>query len=337
MLDRLAGLPLLEIAATGRLAELQVQTAAWLERHQSQLNEADLLRFRRIQARSLAAAGRQQEAGSIFKQLVEAYPDDGQMQEEYAEWLLTEGSRSSVEAAQAKWREIERRSPPGSDRWFRAKYALASAQHRLGNSEQAVKIITVTQVLHPELGGPVMKARFLKLLEQCQPYAARRAPVVGVQGIDGGPLARKAATRERAHSARQTGWCRWAKRAWARTPVRRASSGRDSCGRTDDRWANAAPKELPSDNCAEKWRSVARPMPRVGPRPRDSVRRAKIVWLPCARRRVPSAFGRLPRQFAPRKTTIQSPAKRLLRQYVSCLKVPFDQFATRYQVHFGAP
>lgn len=152
-----------------RLAQLQVQTAAWLDRHQAELNEADQARLRRLQARSLSAAGEFEAAREVFEQLAEAHPDDGELQEEYAAWLLERGDRPSVEAALQRWREVERRSRAGSDRWFRAKYALASAHQILGNTNQAAKIITVTQVLHPELGGPVMKARFLKLLEQSRP------------------------------------------------------------------------------------------------------------------------------------------------------------------------
>lgn len=152
-----------------RLAQLQVQTAAWLDRHQAELSEADGARLRRLQARSLTAAGQFDAAREVFQQLAEAHPDDGELQEEYAAWLLERGDRPSVEAALQRWREVERRSRAGSDRWFRAKYALASAHQMLGNKDQAAKIITVTQVLHPELGGPVMKARFLKLLEQSRP------------------------------------------------------------------------------------------------------------------------------------------------------------------------
>jgi hypothetical protein len=67
-----------------------------------------------------------------------------------------------------KWRELEKKSPAGSPRWFRAKYAVASLHYRLGNPKQAAKIITLLNVLHPELGGPAMQRQFEDLLRHCQ-------------------------------------------------------------------------------------------------------------------------------------------------------------------------
>ena len=67
-----------------------------------------------------------------------------------------------------KWREIEKRSRPGTTLWFRAKYSQAVAHERLGNTAQAARIVKITQVLHPDLGGAELKNDFLKLLKRCE-------------------------------------------------------------------------------------------------------------------------------------------------------------------------
>ena len=59
------------------------------------------------------------------------------------------------------------RSKAGSERWFRAKLGLALSHERLGNPQRAAQIVRLTQVLHPELGGPALKAQFDALVRRC--------------------------------------------------------------------------------------------------------------------------------------------------------------------------
>jgi len=39
---------------------------------------------------------------------------------------------------------------------------------RLDQKPQAAKLLKLTQSLHPELGGPEMKAQFVELLRRCE-------------------------------------------------------------------------------------------------------------------------------------------------------------------------
>ena len=68
----------------------------------------------------------------------------------------------------AAWRDLEKKSTPRSPRWFLAKYNVAKLHFDRGHPDQAAKIIELVQLLHPEAGGPEMKARFDKLLELCR-------------------------------------------------------------------------------------------------------------------------------------------------------------------------
>jgi hypothetical protein len=72
-----------------------------------------------------------------------------------------------MEAALAKWRQIEKRSPPQSARWYEAKYAVAELHYELGNRQQAAKMIQFLKLLHPDLGGAEMAGKFEALLRRC--------------------------------------------------------------------------------------------------------------------------------------------------------------------------
>ncbi len=121
----------------------------------------------RLAARALRDAGRGAESLQSYARLAQDYPNDGTIQEEYAQLLSEAGDRATLETALAQWRQVEQRSPAASDRWFRAKYAIALLHYRLGNPQQAKKIITLLQVLHPELGGTQLKPQFLALMQKC--------------------------------------------------------------------------------------------------------------------------------------------------------------------------
>lgn len=153
------------------LADLQLSIA---EQFKKLLETPDKKVRRRLSlagAAALVEAERFVRARQRYAELAEEYPDDGEVQLRYAQLL----SRPEVaidilsrQAALAQWRVIERRSAKASPMWFDAKYHQAEAHHRLGNSEQALRVIKLTSALHPELGGEERKARFEKLRTKCE-------------------------------------------------------------------------------------------------------------------------------------------------------------------------
>lgn len=150
------------------LAELQLQTIALIEPRWNDLHTGQRRRVRRLHAQALADAGRTAEALAAFAELAGALPDDAAIQESYAALLSGQSDAESQRLALARWRTIEKRSPPDTGRWYRAKYEIARLHHRQGRNGQAAKIIELLQLLHPEMGGPAMKARFEELLERCR-------------------------------------------------------------------------------------------------------------------------------------------------------------------------
>ncbi|MBN2473060.1 MAG: hypothetical protein JXB62_00530 [Pirellulales bacterium] len=168
MLEGLAGL-----AATAQpqvrreLALLELRAAELLRPRRDQLKGPQRQSFEKNAAQALADAGRTDEALAAFRSLAEAYPRDGTIQEAFATLLLTRTDAASKETALQQWRELEKKSPPRSRRWFLAKYWVARLHCDMGNRQQAAKIIRLLQLLHPDCGGPEMKRKFDELLRKC--------------------------------------------------------------------------------------------------------------------------------------------------------------------------
>lgn len=172
LLRVLEGLNVKDASGDGSAREaarsLRLKTAELLAGRLGELEPTAVARANLLHALSLADAGRTGEATQRLARLAEEHPRNAEIQEQYATLLSAAGDESSRAAAMTKWRELERGSRPGTPRWYRTKYALAELHLRSGNPDRAAELITLTQTLHPDLGGPAMKARFLELLARCR-------------------------------------------------------------------------------------------------------------------------------------------------------------------------
>jgi tetratricopeptide (TPR) repeat protein len=102
----------------------------------------------------------------VLADLATRYPDDGAIQEAHARALANSEPPEAWRRALEQFRAIEKRSPEGSARWFRAKYGIASMHLRLGDAAKAAKMVRLLKVLHPELGGPELRPQFEELLRR---------------------------------------------------------------------------------------------------------------------------------------------------------------------------
>jgi tetratricopeptide (TPR) repeat protein len=143
-----------------KLAELSLRVAEGLRKQFATLVPAQRRALGLRTAKALENLGRTREATSMLKALAAEGGDDPAIQEAYADALIETRETASVKSALEAYRAIEQRSRPGSERWFRAKYGMALAHDSLGQHDRAVQIIRVTQLLHPEMGGSAMKAKF---------------------------------------------------------------------------------------------------------------------------------------------------------------------------------
>jgi hypothetical protein len=149
------------------LGDLQLELLAVLEIDREKLAAPLRQRMDRLRATALADAGRRGQALKIIEKLAEELPEDGQVHETWAE-LLTDGDAASRKQALVKWREVQRKSRPGSARWFRANYGLARCLFLSGNKAEARAIIRLVAKAKPDQGGAEMKARFDELLAECE-------------------------------------------------------------------------------------------------------------------------------------------------------------------------
>jgi hypothetical protein len=62
-----------------------------------------------------------------------------------------------------------RQLPTGSLAWLDARYGLALAYFKAGKSKEALHLIDATAILHPELGGGDLRAKFIRLRQRIDP------------------------------------------------------------------------------------------------------------------------------------------------------------------------
>ena len=115
------------------------------------------------EANALNLVGRTDDARRTFEHWATQFPRDVDARRALAEFLGAQPGSEEQRAAIAAWREVERTSPPTSADWFRAKLGTARAYAQLGARARALQIVRFTEALHPELGGPELRARFLEL------------------------------------------------------------------------------------------------------------------------------------------------------------------------------
>ncbi|MEX0939369.1 MAG: tetratricopeptide repeat protein [Pirellulales bacterium] len=169
MLDALLQLPAgPSQAAERQVGEVALAAVSRIEPRQDELTERDRRMFLRGRAAALAAAGDMDQAIRAYEQAIEHYPADGGLHESLLNLLASAEDSASLRRAVSLARQVEQKSEPRSARWFRARLMQADALCRLGEKPEAAKLIRLTQVLHPELGGPEMKPRFEALLARCQ-------------------------------------------------------------------------------------------------------------------------------------------------------------------------
>ena len=127
-------------------------------------------------AQALAATGRLADAREYLASLAADFPRNPTIQQQYAAALTDAQDPAQLHAALDRWRALEQANRPGSAAWFHAKYGLALTHSKLGNYERAARMIELTRVLHPELGGAQLKAQFETLLQRCREQHSGGAP-----------------------------------------------------------------------------------------------------------------------------------------------------------------
>lgn len=117
------------------------QVKAWQQRIQTPA-------LNRQQARRLAERGQREPALSLYRQLAADSPEDLAIQEELATLLAEGNEKVDWREALPLWQQIEKRSKPGGQRWWRGRRARLTLLEQLGEGEQAKKLRQLTEILY---------------------------------------------------------------------------------------------------------------------------------------------------------------------------------------------
>lgn len=112
------------------------------------------------------AIGKPEDAIAAYRDILEkdsssadAVYNLGLLYEERGEW------REALET----WRRFSDGVREGTPHWFESRYGTAYAFNKLGEKEKACQVLTMTLVLHPDLGSDALRARYLALKsETCE-------------------------------------------------------------------------------------------------------------------------------------------------------------------------
>lgn len=157
-----------------RLGELQLQTAQELDRRRGQLDADQQRRLDHCLAQANLATGRAQQAVAIYRKLLAAAPRDAALLRTTAQVLEDNRTPESRQEAKDLWRKAEAAAPPGSPDWLSARLHVARCTFALGQHDECRKLLAVTRLLYPDLGGDPLRSQFTDLQRQLDAAHARR-------------------------------------------------------------------------------------------------------------------------------------------------------------------
>ncbi len=164
LLDGLSAVATRSDAGTQQLvAELQLRASQKLVETAAKLTESQRLRLMRARAEALATTGQPTKALAVYQQLVEKSPRDAKLVRTAAELCESLDSKEGMQQAKAYWRRLEGLLKAGSLEWLDARRHVIHCCRRLGEQAEADKLLKVTKLLYPDLGGEELRVRFEEL------------------------------------------------------------------------------------------------------------------------------------------------------------------------------
>ncbi|MBC7821259.1 MAG: hypothetical protein IAG10_30600, partial [Planctomycetaceae bacterium] len=108
-------------------------------------------------------AGQPTKAVAVYQQLVEKSPRDAKLLRTAAELCESLSSTTGDQQAKTYWRRLEGVHKAGSPDWLDARWHVIHCCQRLGEQAEAAKLLKVTKLLYPDLGGDPLRAKFEEL------------------------------------------------------------------------------------------------------------------------------------------------------------------------------
>jgi hypothetical protein len=156
-------------SATPRdLAELRLEAVESLSRVRKQLAAAEQRRLDVCLVQAYLDTGQFRKALEQHDAVAAQAGRDPALLRRLAEVVSTCQRPECRQKAQAAWRKLEAALTPGGADWFQARFQVASLTLELDQRDECRKLIGVTRLLYPDLGGDDLRAKFLDLQRRCE-------------------------------------------------------------------------------------------------------------------------------------------------------------------------
>ena len=123
----------------------------------------------RCLAEAYVATGDLPEAIAIYETQLKSRPRDRALLETIGRLRIEHADSSDLQRAKAIYRQIEAFDPAGSTAWLRTRLTVARVCLKLGEKSECEKLLKVTRILYPELGGASLKAEYAALEQELKP------------------------------------------------------------------------------------------------------------------------------------------------------------------------
>lgn len=151
------------------LTELCVAAVARLEPLRNQLAASERQDFDLARLRAYLATGRWDAALEVSRELFALWQKDVTRLQILAP-LLERGSTAPLQQlARQCWRRVETLTQAGSEAWLTARAAVIELSIRLGEKQEATKLLQVTRLLYPEPPTAALRERYRTLERQLSP------------------------------------------------------------------------------------------------------------------------------------------------------------------------
>ena len=105
-------------------------------------------------------AGRTREAADTYARLLKERPEDLTVRKSLARLRSQLSGRDDQLRAKQHWQKIEGKYKAGSDPWMESRLEIIWCHIRLGETDDAKKLLTVTQLLYRNAGSPEIRQQF---------------------------------------------------------------------------------------------------------------------------------------------------------------------------------
>ncbi|MGC1275673.1 MAG: tetratricopeptide repeat protein [Planctomycetaceae bacterium] len=143
-----------------RLTDLRRTATELLSERRSELSIDEARQLDVVLAKANLADGRSSAAVDRYDAALAERPNDKALLMQAAAALQASGDAKAVRKALDYWRRLEDQEPAGSEPWLAARLHVIEAHLAIGETTAARKLLTVTKLLHPKLGGGETKAAY---------------------------------------------------------------------------------------------------------------------------------------------------------------------------------